>query len=70
MAVAGHQSREKAGLRAPSQTLFFSLRFGEEHSVVSMARELQAVLDREGVGAVIIDMKAGGDIDTTVFSAI
>ena len=56
--------------RPPSQTLFFSLRFGEEHGVVSMARELQAALDSEGVGAVIIDMKAGGDIDTAVFSAI
>eukprot|EP01047_Picozoa_sp_COSAG01_P057406 COSAG01_NODE_6633_length_3569_cov_13.963689_2_plen_518_part_00 len=49
---------------------FFSLRFGATHGVVPMAKQLQGALARRGTQARIIDMMAGGDIDTTVFSSI
>ena len=49
---------------------FFSLRFGAEHGVVSMAEELQGAMVRKGAKAQIVNMAAGGDIDTTVFEGI
>ena len=49
---------------------FFSLRFGAEHGVVPMAKQLQGALARRGTQARIIDMMAGGDIDATVFRSI
>eukprot|EP01047_Picozoa_sp_COSAG01_P074934 COSAG01_NODE_12680_length_1700_cov_11.066209_1_plen_377_part_10 len=49
---------------------FFSLRFGAQHGVVPMAKQLQGALARRGTQARIIDMMAGGDIDATVFRTI
>eukprot|EP01045_Picozoa_sp_COSAG04_P017588 COSAG04_NODE_1565_length_6321_cov_5.077306_9_plen_546_part_00 len=66
-----HSAGSAAGHRAPpAHSAFFSLRFGEEHGVQPMAEELQAALLPKGVEARIINMKAGGDIDTAVFSQI
>eukprot|EP01047_Picozoa_sp_COSAG01_P077265 COSAG01_NODE_13854_length_1526_cov_5.946741_1_plen_317_part_01 len=45
---------------------FFSLRFGAEHRVVPMAKELQGALTQRGAPPKIIDMMAGGDIDAAV----
>jgi hypothetical protein len=49
----------------PAKCIFFSLRFGAEHGVVPMAEALRGVLAGHGLTAVIINMAAGGDIDTT-----
>eukprot|EP01047_Picozoa_sp_COSAG01_P091549 COSAG01_NODE_23125_length_827_cov_3.089286_1_plen_246_part_01 len=49
---------------------FFSLRFGAEHGVVPMAKQLQGAMAQRGEEARIIDMMAGGDIDATVFRSI
>jgi hypothetical protein len=46
--------------------LFFSLRFGAEHQVVPMAKQLQGAMAHRGEKANIIDMLAGGDIDAAV----
>ena len=60
--------RGAAGDRPPPhQCVFFSLRFGAEHGVVPMAEALRTVLAARGVTAIIINMAAGGDIDTEVF---
>ena len=49
---------------------FFSLRFGVEHGVVPMAEQLLAALRARGASGMIINMAAGGDIDTEVFQGI
>jgi hypothetical protein len=49
---------------------FFSLRFGAEHGVVPMAEQLQAALEQRGASGKIVNMTAGGDIDTEVFQSI
>ena len=54
----------------PPPTIFFSLRFGAEHGVVSMAEALRAAMAERGVTARIVNMTAGGDIDSEVFSGI
>ncbi len=54
----------------PAKCIFFSLRFGAEHGVVPMAEALRGVLAGHGLTAVIINMAAGGDIDTQVFEWI
>jgi hypothetical protein len=52
-------------------SIFGSMRFGDEHGVVPMAQELQrALADPYGADLHIINMKAGGNINTAVFSAI
>ena len=53
-----------ARMSAAQLTAFFSLRFGKEHGVVPMANELATALKAFGGEGKIIDMKAGGDIDT------
>ena len=59
-----------ARMSAAQLTAFFSLRFGKEHGVVPMANELATALKAFGGEGKIIDMKAGGDIDTEVFKSI
>eukprot|EP01043_Picozoa_sp_COSAG02_P088875 COSAG02_NODE_25925_length_645_cov_1.133700_1_plen_98_part_00 len=49
---------------------FMSLRFGAEHGVLPMAVELRGALASRGGRSKIVDMKAGGDIDTEVFRGI
>ena len=49
---------------------FFSLRFGAEHGVVPMAEQLLAALAARGGRGKIVNMSAGGDIDTEVFQSI
>eukprot|EP01044_Picomonas_judraskeda_P006679 COSAG03_NODE_677_length_6352_cov_24.786982_5_plen_113_part_00 len=49
---------------------FFSLRFGPEHGVVPMANQLRDSLAARGGRARIINMSAGGDIDSEVFKGI
>jgi hypothetical protein len=56
--------------RSPLETGFTSLRFGPEHGVFEMAKQLQAAMDEDGVDMRIVDMAAGGDIDREVFSEI
>ena len=56
--------------RSPLETGFTSLRFGSEHGVLEMAKQLQAAMDEDGVDLRIVDMAAGGDIDREVFSEI
>ena len=51
----------------PYAGMFGSLRFGAEHGVVPMAQELQAALAARSAPLKIIDMAAGGDIDSEVF---
>ena len=55
---------------AQPMKIFFSLRFGAEHGVVPMAEALRAALAERGVTAQIVNMTAGGDIDSEVFSGI
>ena len=50
--------------------VFFSLRFGAEHGVVPMAEQLLAALEQRGASGKIVNMAAGGDIDTEVFQSI
>ena len=50
--------------------VFFSLRFGAEHGVVPMAEQLLAALEQRGARGKIVNMTAGGDIDTEVFQSI
>jgi hypothetical protein len=49
---------------------FMSLRFGAEHRVLPMAMELRDALVARGGKAKIVNMQAGGDIDTEVFKGI
>ena len=65
-----HSSGAPSLRRASRDTGFASLRFGPEHGVLEMAKELQAVMEEDGVDLRIINMLAGGDIDREVFSAI
>ena len=54
----------------PEEGAFFSLRFGPEHGVLPMAEELRDTLAARGGRSRIINMTAGGDIDTAVFQGI
>jgi hypothetical protein len=54
----------------PGRCIFFSLRFGLEHGVLPMAETLRAALAPHGITAVIINIAAGGDIDTEVYQWI
>jgi hypothetical protein len=65
---AGERRMEAA--LAVAEGAFFSLRFGAEHDVVPMAEQLLAALRARGVGGMIVNMAAGGDIDTAVFQGI
>jgi hypothetical protein len=49
---------------------FMSLRFGAEHSVLPHAMELRDCLGARGAKSTIVNMAAGGDIDTQVFQSI
>ena len=63
----GARSADAAGA---GYTVFFSLRFGAEHRVIPMAEQLRDELDRRGAKCKIVNMAAGGDIDTEVFQGI
>ena len=77
--MSAHEGVHSAGERRMEDALaaanaeggaFFSLRFGAEHGVVPMAEELLAALRARGASGMIINMAAGGDIDTEVFQGI
>ena len=54
----------------PANSAFLSLRFGALHNVVSMAEQLRNALRARGADGKLINMTAGGDIDTEVFEWI
>ena len=54
----------------PANSAFLSLRFGALHNVVSMAEQLRKALRARGADGKLINMTAGGDIDTEVFQWI
>ena len=54
----------------PANSAFLSLRFGALHNVVSMAEQLRKALRARGADGKLINMTAGGDIDTEVFEWI
>ena len=65
------QSAHGQSTRAdPRASAFGSLRFGEEHGVIQMARELQHAMADRGCELNIINMRAGGNINKAVFSSI
>eukprot|EP01046_Picozoa_sp_COSAG06_P076423 COSAG06_NODE_24385_length_664_cov_1.192920_1_plen_95_part_10 len=61
---------EAALAASDHESIFFSLRFGAEHGVVPMAEQLLAALRDRGAQGKIVNMAAGGDIDTEVFHGI
>ena len=68
---AGSQPADmRAALAKSGCGSFMSLRFGPEHQVLPMAVTLRDALAARGSESKLINMAAGGDIDTEVFKGI